>query len=60
MLQIYSVEYSYGLDGESFRETSTICTYASLTALSLNTLVTPQCNPTMCNRTSCARVHELP
>ena len=60
MLQIYSVEYSYGLDGESFRETSTICTYASLTARSLNTLVTPQYNPTMCNRTVCARVHELP
>ena len=34
--------------------------YASLTARSLSTLVTPQCNPTMCNRTSCAQVHELP
>ena len=34
--------------------------YASLTAHSLSTLVTPQCNPTMCNRTSCAQVHELP
>ena len=34
--------------------------YASLTARSLSTLVTPQFNPTMCNRTSCAQVHELP
>ena len=34
--------------------------YASLTARSLSTLVTPQCNPTMCNRTSCAQVQELP
>ena len=31
-----------------------------LTARSLSTLVTPQCNPTMCNRTSCAQVQELP
>ena len=60
MLQIYSVEHSYGLGGESLRETFTICIYASLTARSLSTLVTPQCNPTMCNRTSCAQVHELP
>ena len=29
--------------------------YASLTVRSLSTLVTPQCNPTMCNRTSCAK-----
>ena len=33
---------------------------ASFTARSLSTLVTPQCNPTMCNRTSCAQVQELP
>ena len=33
---------------------------ASLTACSLSTLVTPQCNLTMCNRTSCAQVQELP
>ena len=33
---------------------------ASLTACSLSTLVTPQYNPTMCNRTSCAQVQELP
>ena len=60
MLQIHSVEHSYGLGGESLRETFTICTYASLTAHSFSTLVTPQCNPVMCNRTSCAQVHELP
>ena len=42
------------------RETFTICIYASLTARSLTTLVTPQRNPTMCKRTSCAQVHELP
>ena len=30
MLQIYSVEHPYGLDGESLRETFTICIYASL------------------------------
>ena len=60
MFQIYSVEHFYGLGGESLRETFTICIYASLTARSLSTLVTPQCNPTMCNRTSCSQVHELP
>ena len=60
MLQIHSVEHSYGLGGESLRETFTIYIYASLIARSLSTLVTPQCNPTMCNRTSCAQVHELP
>ena len=49
MLQIYSVEYSYGLGGESLRETFTICIYASLTARILSTLLTPQCNPKMCN-----------
>ena len=27
--------------------------YALLTVHSCGTLVTPQCNPTMCNRTSC-------
>ena len=55
-------EHSYELGGESPRETFAICTYALLTARSLGTLVTPQCNPTctMCNRTSCAQVHELP
>ena len=51
MLQIYSVEiYSVGWR-VSFKETFTVCTYASLTARSLSTLVTPQCNRTMslCN-----------
>ena len=32
---------------------------ASLTACSLSTLVTPQCNLTMCNRTSCSQVQEF-
>ena len=49
-----------GLGGESPRETFTILHYASLAARSLSSLVAPQCNPTMCNRTSCAQVHELP
>ena len=60
MLQIHSVEHSYGLGGESLREMLTICIYALLTTHSLSTLVTPQCNPTMCNHTLCAHVHELP
>ena len=58
-LQIYSVEHSYGLGGEYLRDVHYLY-YASLTARRLSTLVTPQCNPTMCNRTSCAQVHELP
>ena len=59
MLQIYTVEHSNGLGGESQRDVHYLH-YASLTGRSLSTLVTPQCNPTMCNRTSCAQVHELP
>ena len=59
MLQIYSAEHSYGLGGESLRDVHYL-QYASLTARSLSALATPQCNPTMCNRESCADVHELP
>ena len=55
MLQIYSVEHSYGLGGESLRATFTISTVCSS-----STLATPQSNRTMCNRTSCAQVHKLP
>ena len=50
MLQIYSVEHSYGLSVKSLREAFTICTYTLLTARSLSILVTPQCKPTKCNR----------
>ena len=60
ILQIFSVEHSYGFGGESLRETFTICTYVILTARSLSILVSPSCNPTVCNHTSYARVHELP
>ena len=61
MFQIYSVEHSYRLGGESLRETFTICIYASLAAHCFEhsgdfTI----CHPTMCNRTPCAQVCELP
>ncbi len=54
-------EHSLGLGGESLLDVHYLH-YALLTARSLSTLVTPQCNPllTMCNRTSCAQVQELP
>ena len=50
---MYYVEHSdYGLGGESPRETLTICTYASLTARSLRTLVT------LCNAITLARYED--
>ena len=61
ILRSLSIQFEHSLDWvESLVKGVHYWHIASLTACSLSTLVIPQCNLTMCNRTSCAQVQELP